>query len=48
LQNHTHYPEPILTEPNHSSGLVDVWLLNGTSVIGTGSPGGTSTDWQIQ
>ena len=47
MQNHTHYPEPILTEPNHSSGLVDVWLLNGTSVIGADSPGSVSPDWQI-
>jgi hypothetical protein len=31
----------------HTSGTTAVWLLNGLSVIGNGSPGGTSTDWQI-
>src|SRR5206468_9683201 len=30
-----------------SSGLVYEWLLNGTSVIGTGTPGSVSLDWAI-
>jgi len=32
----------------HPSGLVCEWLLNGPSVIGTGSPGSAGTNWQIQ
>ena len=32
----------------HSSGIVYLWLMSGTSVIGTGSPGSVSTDWAIQ
>ncbi|HXJ83748.1 MAG TPA: VCBS repeat-containing protein [Candidatus Methylomirabilis sp.] len=31
----------------HASGVVDEWFLNGTSVIGTGSPGSASPDWTI-
>ncbi|HXJ83042.1 MAG TPA: FG-GAP-like repeat-containing protein [Candidatus Methylomirabilis sp.] len=31
----------------HSSGVVYEWQLNGTTVIGTGSPGGAGTDWTI-
>src|SRR5262249_26043566 len=31
----------------HSSGLVYQWLLNGTSVTGTGSPGSVSLEWAI-
>jgi hypothetical protein len=30
-----------------SGGAVAVWLLNGSSVIGQGSPGGAGTDWAI-
>src|SRR5262249_5626229 len=32
----------------HTSGTVYEWLLNGTSLIGLGSPGTAGTDWQIQ
>jgi len=32
----------------HTSGSLYEWLLNGTSTIGTGSPGGAGIDWQIQ
>ena len=32
----------------HTSGSLYIWELNGPSVIGTGSPGGASTDWQIE
>jgi len=28
--------------------LTGQWFLNGTNVIGTGSPGAAGTDWQIQ
>src|SRR5205085_1360931 len=31
----------------HTSGAVYEWLLNGTSIIGQGSPGSASTDWTI-
>jgi hypothetical protein len=32
----------------HSSGAVSIWLMNGTAVVGTGSPGGAGPEWQIQ
>jgi hypothetical protein len=32
----------------HTSGALSIWFMNGTSVIGTGSPGGVGTGWQIQ
>jgi hypothetical protein len=32
----------------NSSGEVYEWLLNGTSVIGSGSPGSATNDWQIE
>jgi hypothetical protein len=32
----------------YTSGAVHVWLLNGTSIIGSGSPGSTGLDWTIQ
>jgi len=31
----------------HTSGVVYEWLLDGTSQIGAGSPGGAGTDWTI-
>ena len=31
----------------HTSGTLYEWLLNGTSIIGQGSPGSASTDWTI-
>jgi hypothetical protein len=31
----------------HTSGGVYEWLMNGTSVIGQGSPGSAGTDWTI-
>jgi hypothetical protein len=31
----------------HTSGTVALWLLNGTSVSGSGVPGAPTTDWQI-
>ena len=31
----------------HTSGLLYGWLLNGTSRIGEGSPGGAATDWTV-
>ena len=31
----------------HTSGTVYEWRLNGTSVIGGGSPGGAGPDWSI-
>jgi hypothetical protein len=32
----------------HTSGAIAIWFMNGTSVIGTGSPGAVGNDWQIQ
>jgi hypothetical protein len=31
----------------HVSGTVSVWLLNGVSVVGTGSPGAAATNWAV-
>ena len=31
----------------HDSGTVAAWLLNGTSIAGSGSPGGAASDWTI-
>src|SRR5882724_8417633 len=31
----------------HTSGTLYQWLLNGTTVIGAGSPGGAPTDWTV-
>ncbi|HXJ80821.1 MAG TPA: FG-GAP-like repeat-containing protein [Candidatus Methylomirabilis sp.] len=31
----------------HSSGVVFTWLMNGTTIHASGSPGGASTDWTI-
>jgi hypothetical protein len=33
---------------NTTTGQVVIWLLNGTSVIGGGSPGSEASPWQIQ
>ena len=32
----------------HSSGLVYIWLLDGTSIIGSGSPSSVGSDWILQ
>ena len=32
----------------HTSGLVYLWLLNGTSITGTGSPGSVDLSWAIE
>jgi hypothetical protein len=32
----------------NASGEVYVWLMNGTNLIGAGSPGSVSSDWQIE
>lgn len=32
----------------HTSGLVYIWLMKGTSTIGEGSPGSVPLDWSIQ
>ena len=31
----------------HDSGTVGAWFLNGTSITGSGSPGGAASDWFI-
>jgi hypothetical protein len=31
----------------HTSGAVSIWLLNGVTITGQGSPGGATTDWSI-
>src|SRR5262245_14372091 len=31
----------------HTSGTLDEWLLDGLTVIGSGSPGGATTDWSV-
>jgi hypothetical protein len=31
----------------HTSGTVYEWVLNGTNIIGQGSPGGATSDWTI-
>jgi hypothetical protein len=33
---------------NTTSGEVTVWLMDGLAVVGSGSPGTVSTDWEIQ
>jgi len=32
----------------HSSGAVYIWLMDGASVIGQGSPGSVGTDWTVE
>ncbi len=32
----------------HISGVVYLWLMSGTTIIGGGSPGSAPTDWTIQ
>ena len=32
----------------HSSGLVSIWLMNGTSISGIGNPASVGSDWTIQ
>jgi len=32
----------------HTSGVIYVWFMDGTAVSGGGSPGATTSDWQIQ
>jgi hypothetical protein len=31
----------------HTSGFVSQWLVDGTTIIGAGSPGAATSDWQI-
>jgi hypothetical protein len=31
----------------HTSGSIAAWLLDGTSVVSTGSPGGVAADWTV-
>jgi hypothetical protein len=33
---------------NNTTGQVVIWLVNGTTVIGGGSPGSATTDWSVQ
>lgn len=33
---------------NTSTGATTIWLMNGTAVASTGSPGGVGLDWQIK
>jgi FG-GAP repeat protein len=32
----------------HKSSIVYLWLMNGTSLLGSGSPGAAGGDWTIQ
>jgi hypothetical protein len=32
---------------NSSTGQVEIWLMNGATLTGQGSPGSPTTDWQI-
>ncbi len=33
---------------NTTSGQVDIWLMNGTTIASTGGPGAVTSDWSIQ
>jgi hypothetical protein len=33
---------------NTNNGALEVWLLNGLAIIGSGSPGKVSLDWEVQ